>query len=77
MDILHTNAKGRVDDGGMRKAVGHVDFYPNDGDRQDGCDDNSKILSPWWLSLSYFQGYYTEIHFIQRDQWDPNFPKAF
>lgn len=38
VDVLHTNA-GSIVEGccGMLKPLGHVDFYPNGGEHQEGC----------------------------------------
>ena len=40
VDIIHTNSGTRLFWGGhfgLRDALGHVDIYPNQGERQTGC----------------------------------------
>ncbi|XP_077981911.1 inactive pancreatic lipase-related protein 1-like [Glandiceps talaboti] len=39
VDIIHTDAEALITWGfGIREAIGHVDFYPNGGHVQPGCD---------------------------------------
>ncbi|XKL62611.1 hypothetical protein PGB90_002444 [Kerria lacca] len=40
VDIIHTNAKPFINGGfGIEEPIGHLDFYPNNGDNQPGCND--------------------------------------
>ncbi|XP_023227345.1 pancreatic lipase-related protein 2-like [Centruroides sculpturatus] len=40
VDVIHTSAGDSITSGdlGITKPIGHVDFYPNGGKRQPGCD---------------------------------------
>uniref|UniRef100_H2Z682 PLAT domain-containing protein n=1 Tax=Ciona savignyi TaxID=51511 RepID=H2Z682_CIOSA len=42
VDVIHTDAEKLVDFGfGINQVSGHVDFWPNDGIEQPGCDQNA------------------------------------
>ncbi|KAK3612367.1 hypothetical protein CHS0354_011087 [Potamilus streckersoni] len=42
VDVIHTDGKSIISLGyGMIQPVGHVDFYPNSGVNQPGCDKNT------------------------------------
>ena len=38
VDILHTQGKGGIVNIGSLRVLGHMDFYPNGGGFQPGCD---------------------------------------
>nr|CAD7587770.1 unnamed protein product [Timema genevievae] len=43
VDIIHTDTSRFITGGlGMREPIGHVDFYPNGGVEQPGCDEGMK-----------------------------------
>ncbi|XP_012940354.1 pancreatic triacylglycerol lipase-like [Aplysia californica] len=42
VDIMHTDAEALLDAGfGTRYSIGHVDFYPNGGEHQPGCPEET------------------------------------
>lgn len=38
VDVMHTNAGQN----GLNKSIGHMDYYPNGGSKQPGCNDRSE-----------------------------------
>ncbi|GFR66356.1 pancreatic lipase-related protein [Elysia marginata] len=51
VDVIHTDAEGLISSGfGIRTSIGHVDFWPNGGEHQPGCPDETygilTILKP-------------------------------
>ncbi|XP_030766603.1 pancreatic triacylglycerol lipase-like [Sitophilus oryzae] len=50
VDVIHTDGKGIIFLGyGMSQPCGHLDFYPNDGKEQPGCDITQTPLVPLTL----------------------------
>ncbi|CAG9819132.1 unnamed protein product [Phaedon cochleariae] len=50
VDVIHTDGKGILFLGyGMSQPCGHLDFYPNDGKEQPGCDITQSPLVPLTL----------------------------
>ncbi|XP_050314359.1 pancreatic triacylglycerol lipase-like [Anthonomus grandis grandis] len=50
VDVIHTDGKGILFLGyGMSQPCGHLDFYPNDGKEQPGCDITQTPLVPLTL----------------------------
>lgn len=50
VDVIHTDGKGIIFLGyGMSQSCGHVDFYPNSGKEQPGCDITQTPLIPLTL----------------------------
>ncbi|VEN52279.1 unnamed protein product [Callosobruchus maculatus] len=50
VDVIHTDGKGIFFLGyGMSQSCGHLDFYPNDGKEQPGCDITQTPLVPLTL----------------------------
>ncbi|KAG5878995.1 hypothetical protein JTB14_026799 [Gonioctena quinquepunctata] len=50
VDVIHTDGKGIIFLGyGMSQPCGHLDFYPNDGKEQPGCDITQSPLVPLTL----------------------------
>ncbi|KFM82551.1 Pancreatic triacylglycerol lipase, partial [Stegodyphus mimosarum] len=46
VDVIHTNAPGnRLEGYGLNEPIGHVDFYPNGGENQPGCETASQNSS--------------------------------
>lgn len=44
VDVIHSDIEYFVNGGfGLKKKIGHVDFYPNGGWDQPGCDENVSI----------------------------------
>ncbi|XP_050691331.1 pancreatic triacylglycerol lipase-like [Eriocheir sinensis] len=46
VDVIHTDADSIFNLGagfGLRQPVGHIDFYPNDGRSQPGCDSLARV----------------------------------
>ncbi|KAK3869972.1 hypothetical protein Pcinc_024752 [Petrolisthes cinctipes] len=60
VDVIHTDADSIFNLGtgfGLRQAVGHLDFYPNDGRSQPGCDSLTRIpLTALTDGLSLYEG---------------------
>nr|AWU67113.1 putative triacylglycerol lipase [Crangon crangon] len=54
VDVIHTNS-GSIPEGciAMIKDIGHVDFYPDGGHHQPGCDDGHTVVDDW---LDLFEG---------------------
>ncbi|VEN64726.1 unnamed protein product [Callosobruchus maculatus] len=55
VDVIHTDGSPSVTDGfGLWDPIGHVDFYPNGGQEQPGCNDvqDSIIVSQFERGLS-------------------------
>lgn len=47
VDVVHSDigTSNSANDGfGMRQKLGHVDFYPNDGRKQSGCEEERVYL---------------------------------
>uniref|UniRef100_A0A131YPQ8 Pancreatic lipase like enzyme n=1 Tax=Rhipicephalus appendiculatus TaxID=34631 RepID=A0A131YPQ8_RHIAP len=55
VDVIHSNA-GKFSDFmfGMTGQVGHVDFYPNNGDRQPGCGGDIDLGCSHSRAIEYF-----------------------
>ncbi|KAG1657257.1 Pancreatic triacylglycerol lipase [Nymphon striatum] len=46
VDIIHTDDSSIIGIGyGTKQLSGHVDFFPNDGDNQPGCDIEGKVIT--------------------------------
>lgn len=61
VDVIHSDIEtsNSANDGfGMRQKLGHVDFYPNGGREQSGCEEEKVRLlgSSFKLTLSFFIG---------------------
>ncbi|XP_050441631.1 pancreatic lipase-related protein 2-like isoform X2 [Adelges cooleyi] len=49
VDVIHTGGTSRLFGLGLRKAIGHIDFYPNGGQKQPGCykkQDKGGFMAP-------------------------------
>ena len=44
VDIIHTNGGNDDDHMAIFETIGHVDFYPNGGQDQPGCDISNIII---------------------------------
>ncbi|CAH2102772.1 unnamed protein product [Euphydryas editha] len=73
VEVIHTNILGR----GITEPIGHVDFYPNGGQIQPGCDDtDDKNRCSHRRSYELFASSIRTNHFIGRkcqDWWQAIF----
>ncbi len=56
VDVIQTNSGSLIAGGlGYGPPLGHVDFYPNGGERQPGCPD--QVLAPLlpWSHVRFYQ----------------------
>ena len=59
VDVIHTNGKGIIFLGyGMSQPCGDLDFYPNNGKEQPGCEITQSPLIPLTLIryLNFYNG---------------------
>ena len=61
VDVIHTNAGYFLSDQsfGINRPCGHVDFYPNGGERQPGCSSNSCESKRWQHCCMCFRHCYS------------------
>ncbi|XP_045158618.1 inactive pancreatic lipase-related protein 1-like [Mercenaria mercenaria] len=63
VDVIHTDGGGVKNIGfGASQEMGHVDFYPNGGERQPGCasDAVDKLGATTWTAVTSLFNYYAE-----------------
>ena len=61
VDVIHTDGGGIKNLGfGASQEMGHVDFYPNGGERQPGCSSDAvdKLSATSWTAVTTLFNYY-------------------
>ncbi|KAG1657254.1 Pancreatic triacylglycerol lipase [Nymphon striatum] len=63
VDIIHTDDSSILGIGyGTKQLSGHVDFFPNDGDNQPGCDIEGKVITFVLEGLKQVYNYQVVLH---------------
>ena len=65
VDVIHTNGQSLSVDGGfgLLKQSGHVDFYPNGGEKQPGCTDGLVGVAQSLLGSALLQACFSDYNF--------------